>query len=58
VTWINEDGTYHTATDDAGEFDSGTIGPGDSFSIAFYVPGTYTYHCNYHTSMTATIIVE
>jgi plastocyanin len=58
VTWTNNDGAPHTATADDGSFDSGNLSTGDSFSFTFDTPGTYTYHCNVHPNMTATITVE
>ncbi len=32
--------------------------PGDDFTTTFADPGTFTYLCSIHTSMTATIVVE
>ena len=58
VTWTNKESATHTATADGGEFDSGNLGNGDTFSHTFTAAGTYTYYCKIHTSMTATIIVE
>jgi plastocyanin len=58
VIWTNKDSTTHTATADGGEFDSGNLGNGDTFSYTFTTAGTFTYDCKIHTSMTATIIVE
>ncbi|HEV2109612.1 MAG TPA: cupredoxin domain-containing protein [Thermomicrobiales bacterium] len=57
VTWINEDQAPHTATGDQGEFDSGRLDPGQSYSQTFDQPGTYAYHCDFHPEMTGTIIV-
>lgn len=62
VSWINRDSVSHTVTSTSApsgqEFDSGGMGTGTSFSKVFDVPGTYEYHCTYHPSMTATIIVQ
>jgi surface protein len=60
VTWTNNDGMSHTATSTDGPeaFDSGNIGSGDTWSFTFTEAGTYEYKCNYHSSMTATIIVN
>ena len=58
VIWTNKESATHTATADGGEFDSGNLGNGDTFSHTFTTAGTYTYYCKLHTSMTATIIVE
>jgi len=48
----------HTTTSDDGLWDSATLQPGEQFSFAFDQPGTYTYFCSIHPSMTATIVVE
>ena len=58
VTWTNADSTAHTVTSDAGAFDSGQLAPGASFTQMFMTPGTYTYHCQIHPFMTATIVVS
>lgn len=57
VTWTNNDRVPHTVTADDGTFDSGTLNSGTSFSFTFAEPGTYSYHCAFHTRMTAQIIV-
>ncbi len=57
VTWTNNDGVPHTVTADDGAFDSGTLNSGASFSVTFDEPGTYAYHCAFHSRMTAQIIV-
>ncbi|MFH1094848.1 MAG: cupredoxin family copper-binding protein [Candidatus Micrarchaeota archaeon] len=57
IIWTNQDSVSHTATADDGTFDSGTLGQGQSWSHAFDTPGTYSYHCAIHPSMTGKIIV-
>jgi hypothetical protein len=57
VSWSNEDPTAHTVTADDGSFDSGTMGPGATFSHRFDEPGTYSYACAIHPPMRATIRV-
>ena len=44
-------------TADDGSFDSGNLAPGATFSQSFSTPGTFTYHCNIHSSMTGTVTV-
>jgi plastocyanin len=58
VTWTNTDSTTHTATADDNSWDTGDIAPGASASVTFDTPGTYTYHCSIHPSMTATVVVK
>ena len=57
VTWTNDDDSPHTVTADDGQFDSGNMGEGATWSFTFTEAGTYDYKCNYHSSMTATITV-
>ena len=58
VTWTNSDSASHTATADDATFDSGNLANGGSYSHTFTTVGTIAYHCDLHTSMTATITVE
>lgn len=61
VTWMNTTSAPHTATSDSGapaSFDSGAINASSgTFSFTFTKPGTYNYHCSYHSYMHATIVV-
>jgi plastocyanin len=59
VTWTNDEtGVAHTTTSDDDVWNSGTLQPGDDFTVTFADPGTFTYFCSIHPSMTATIVVE
>jgi plastocyanin len=58
VTWRNADDRPHTVTSNDGAFDSGNLDEGQGFSFTFTEPGTYTYRCDYHADMQATIVVE
>ncbi len=58
VKWTNQDATLHTVTSDTQLFDSGNLANGAWFSYMFTTPGTYTYHCSFHTYMTGTIVVQ
>lgn len=58
VTWTNEDTARHSATDDNGAFDTQLIAKGQSASIEFDYPGTYTYTCVIHPFMHGTINVS
>ncbi len=57
VTWTNQDSTAHTVDGDQGEFESGNLDPGQSYSETFDTPGTYIYHCDIHPSMKGTVVV-
>ena len=58
VTWTNRGNRGHTVTSDQGTFDSGNLNPGATFSYTFKDTGTFNYHCNFHSGMTAKIIVQ
>ena len=56
LTWTNVDGVPHTVTagldGEAVNFDSGLIGPGQSFAVRFDQPGVFPFACALHPSMT------
>ena len=58
VTWTNADSSPHTVTSEDGTFDSGNLDEGQVFSHTFTTPGTFAYRCEYHSDMTATVVVE
>ncbi|NVO19931.1 MAG: cupredoxin domain-containing protein [Bacteroidetes bacterium] len=58
VQWINKDNSAHTATSDSAVFASPTLNAGTTFSYTFTKPGTYKYHCSFHSTMTGTVIVK
>ena len=62
VFWTNVDGVPHTVTLGSrgvakDGFDSGYIGPGQSFGLRFDQSGEFSYTCLVHPSMTGSIIV-
>ena len=57
VTWVNKEDEEHSVTADNKLFDGGLTGYG-TFSYTFTEPGTYPYHCEPHSTMTATIMVK
>ena len=57
VTWTNGGGVAHTVTFDTGGVDSGNLSPGSTFKHTFAAAGTFTYHCNIHAAMQATLTV-
>lgn len=57
VTVTNENGVSHTWSSVDDVFDSGALAPGDSFEFTFTEAGSFDYLCNFHPSMTGTIVV-
>ena len=57
VVWQHNDAAPHTVVSD-GNFESQILRSGDSFSQTFTTPGTYSYYCSIHPSMTGIIIVQ
>jgi len=58
VTFTNNGAQPHNATSsDGGGFDTGLLVKGESASVTFNRPGTYTYICTPHPSMIGQIIV-
>ena len=57
VTFVNQDSATHTVTSNTGAFDSGDIASGKSWTHTFTTPGTYSFHCKYHSFMTGTVTV-
>jgi plastocyanin len=45
VCWTNKDAVVHTATSTAAEFDSGSLGLGESYRHTFTSAGTFPYRC-------------
>ncbi|MGB5672577.1 MAG: cupredoxin family copper-binding protein [Sedimenticolaceae bacterium] len=58
VTWTNSEGIPHTVTADDESFGSSRLSAGETFSYTFNEPGTYTYYCQLHPMMRATVVVE
>lgn len=58
VTWVNCDRESHTSTADGGEWRSGLLSPGTSFSRTMDAAGTFPYHCDPHPFMQGTVVVE
>ncbi len=57
VTWTNNDTAPHTVDADNGAFKSGTLNRGERYSYQATRPGVYTYYCQFHPYMKATITV-
>jgi plastocyanin len=56
IQWHNADNITHTATQNAGAFDTGFISPGGSSApITLSAAGRLDYHCEIHPSMVGTV---
>ena len=61
VMWTNSDDLPHTVTKEGGpgpQFDSGNLGPGDTFEQTFDEPGTIEYVCTIHPGQAGSVTVE
>jgi LPXTG-motif cell wall-anchored protein len=58
VTWVNSGPTPHSATADSGSFNTGILKAGQSASHTFGEAGTFSYYCQPHPYMKATIVVR
>ena len=59
IAWKNADPIAHTATGDAGQFNTGLLNNGaTSNPIAMNTAGTFTYHCTVHPGMVGTVVVQ
>ncbi|MGD0092009.1 MAG: putative Ig domain-containing protein [Planctomycetota bacterium] len=58
VTWKNNGAVTHSTTSDTGAWNSGSLAPGASFSFTFATTGTFPYHDEFYTSMTASVTVN
>jgi plastocyanin len=57
VTWHNGDNFTHSVQV-AGVGDQALIArPGESVTVTFNTPGTYSYKCTFHSNMTGQVIV-
>ena len=58
IVWVNKDPFPHTATSEAGGFDSGVIQPDKSWTYTPKRKGKFAYICTLHPTMKATLRVE
>jgi LPXTG-motif cell wall-anchored protein len=58
VTWVNNGPTPHSATATGGSFNTGILKAGQSASHTFGQAGTFSYYCQPHPYMKATIVVQ
>lgn len=63
IRWENPTGSPHTIThegcliEETCVFDSGTIHPGNSFSLTGLAPGRYPYQCRLHPIMRGVLVI-
>lgn len=60
VKWSNQSGFFqHSVTRTAGAWTiNRTLSPGVSVSQTFPNPGTYSYHCRFHSVMVGKVVVK
>ena len=58
VVWVNKDPFPHTATSEAGRFDSGIIASDKSWKYMPKTKGDFAYTCTLHLTMKAMLRVE
>jgi plastocyanin len=58
VKWTNDGKKPHTVTSDKGDWGSGELSTGQTFTATFTKPGTFEYHCKLHPVMKAKITVK
>ena len=60
VCWQNRGTLVHTVTDNAtsGARFNGNLASGQAFVHTFGFGGSFIYHCNNHSNMTATVVVN
>lgn len=58
IDFTNSDATAHTATSTSPGFDTGTVAPNASKTVTVTKAGTYSYYCQFHAFMKATIVVR
>ncbi len=58
IRFTNSGKIAHTATQSQGAFDTGFLKNGESATLTFDTPGTFTFFCQPHPWMQGTIVVE
>jgi len=58
ITFTNEDGAPHTATDDNGAFDTDRLNKGQAATLTFASAGAFSYFCKFHPNMKGTITIS
>jgi plastocyanin len=58
VKWTNDGKKPHTVSSDKGDWGSGELASGQTFTATFTKAGTFEYHCRLHPDMKARITVK
>ena len=58
VTFVNKDGSPHTATQKDGAFDTGNLSRNAKSTLTFASAGTFDYFCKFHRNMKGQITVQ
>jgi plastocyanin len=58
IVWVNKDPVPHSATADAGSFDSESIQSGATWKYTIRNKGDFAYFCRFHPSMKALLHVK
>lgn len=58
IVWVNKDLFPHTATSEAGRFDSGIIQAEKSWTFTAGKKGEFAYTCTFHPTMKAMLDVK
>jgi plastocyanin len=58
VVWTNKDILDHSATSQAGGFDSGRMAAGATWTFTAKTKGQFPYLCTFHPTMTGELVVR
>jgi plastocyanin len=58
IVWVNRDIVPHTVTDEARQFDSGSVSPAAEWSQVARDRGRTSYTCTFHPTMKGAIVVK
>ena len=58
IVWVNKDLVPHTATSEAGRFDSEAIQTAKSWKLTATTKGEFAYICSFHPTMKAMLNVK
>lgn len=58
ISWVNQDIVPHTVTAGDGEWDSGEMPPGETFTWVAKGSGSNRYICRYHPTMSGNLLMQ